>query len=70
MMKNSLAIVLLLFIYSSAAWTTEETSLEILDTCLTERKAMQGDPVGSVRYGLWKHTVVPAIQQAFPCKKT
>ena len=118
-MKNSIAIVLMLFIYSSAAWTTEEIGLEILDTCLSEHKAMQGDPISSVRYGLClgylkgvadslngrtvclpanmdtvqltqelkfifldyvkghqeqlnlpaKHTVVPAIQQAFPCQK-
>ena len=119
MMKNSIAIVFLLSIYSSAAWSTEEIGLEILDTCLSEHKAMQGDPVSSVRYGLClgylkgvadslnghsiclpknidsvqltqglkyifldyvkdhqeqlylpaKHTVIPAIQQAFPCRQ-
>ena len=31
---------------------TEEIGLEILDTCLSEQKAMQGDPVSSLRYGL------------------
>ena len=99
------------------AWATEEIGLEILDTCLSEHRAMLGDPVSSVRYGLClgylkgvadslnghvvclpedmgtaeltqalkyaypdyakthqeelntaaKKTVVPALQQAFPC---
>jgi hypothetical protein len=51
-MKKYLMIVPALFIYSSSAWATEEIGLEILDTCLSERKAMMGDPVSSVRYGL------------------
>ncbi len=52
MIKKFLKIVPVLFIYSSSACATEETGLEILDTCLSERKAMLGDPVSSVRYGL------------------
>jgi len=52
MMKKYLMIVPILFIYSSSTWATEEIGLEILDTCLSERKAMMGDPVSSVRYGL------------------
>jgi hypothetical protein len=51
-MKKYLSIVPVLFIYSSSAWATEEIGLEILDTCLSERKAMMGDSVSSVRYGL------------------
>lgn len=114
-----ITLVLLLVICNSSARATEEIGLEILDTCLSENKAMQGDPVSSVRYGLClgylkgvadslnggmvclpanmdtvqltqklkfifldyvkghqeqlnlpaKHTVIPAIQQAFPCRQ-
>ena len=52
MIKKYLKIVPVLFIYSSSAWAAEEIGLEILDTCLTESRAMMGDPVSSVRYGL------------------
>ena len=68
-MKKFITIVLLLVIHKSGAYATKEIGLEILDTCLSEHKAMQGDPVSSVRYGLWKYTVIPAIQPAFPCKQ-
>ena len=51
-MKKSMTILFLLVICNSAARATEEIGLEILDTCLNEHKAMQGDPVSSVRYGL------------------
>ena len=118
-MKKFITIVLLLVIHKSGAYATEEIGLEILDTCLSEHKAMQGDPVNSVRYGLClgylkgvadalnghaiclpagmdtvqltqelklifldyvkghqeqlylpaKTTVIPAIQQAFPCNQ-
>ena len=97
----------------------EETGSEILDTCLSERRALRGDPTASVRYGLCLgylkgvadsldgmvfclpddpdtarttqrlkrvfltyaarhrekldgpagHTVLPAFEQAFPCKQ-
>jgi hypothetical protein len=52
MMKTPLAVIVLLILYSSVVEATEEIGLEILDTCLSEQKAMQGDPVSSVRYGL------------------
>lgn len=52
MIKKYLKIVSALFIYSSSAWSAEEIGLEILDTCLSESRAMMGDPVSSVRYGL------------------
>ena len=52
MMKKYLMIVPVLFMYSSTTWAAEEIGLEILDTCLSERKAMMGNPVSSVRYGL------------------
>lgn len=118
MMKTPIAVIVLLILYSSVVEATEEIGLEILDTCLSEQKAMQGDPVSSVRYGLClgylkgvadslngdgvclpeymnsvqltqalklvfldyvkghqeqlklpaKLTVVPAFQQAFPCR--
>ena len=51
-MKKYLKIVPVLFIYSSSAWATEEIGLEILDTCLSERKAIMGDSFSIVRYGL------------------
>ncbi|RDH84013.1 MAG: hypothetical protein DIZ80_07715 [endosymbiont of Galathealinum brachiosum] len=38
--------------FSSTVLAGEETGVEILDTCLSEHKAMMGDPVNSVRYGL------------------
>lgn len=34
------------------AFALEETGLEILDTCLSEKMALQGDATSSVRYGL------------------
>jgi len=52
MMKTPIAVIVLLILYSSVVEATEEIGLEILDTCLSEQKAMQGDPVSSVRYGL------------------
>jgi hypothetical protein len=52
MMKTPLAVIVLLILYSSVVEATEEIGLEILDTCLSEQKAMQGDPVSRVRYGL------------------
>lgn len=110
---------LLLLVSSFASLAEEETGMEILDTCMGERRAMMGDPVSSVRYGLClgylkgvadsldgttfclpqnldtarltqrlksvylthvaeqkdklklaaSHTVLPAFEQAFPCKK-
>lgn len=52
MIKKYLKIIPALFIYSTSACAAEETGLEILDTCLSESRAMMGDPVSSVRYGL------------------
>ena len=47
-----LKLLPVLFLFSPVTWATEEIGLEILDTCLSEHKAMHGDPVSSVRYGL------------------
>lgn len=112
-------LTLLLLLSSFAASAEEEIGMEILDTCMGERRAMRGDPVSSVRYGLClgylkgvadtlngttfclphnldttpltqrlksafltyaadhgealrlvaSETVLPAFEQAFPCKK-
>lgn len=117
-MNKLLNIFFFFFLCLSSSWATEETGLEIVDTCLSERKAMMGNHVSSVRYGLClgyikgvadqlngtslclpkdadtahltqalklafleyakhhqqqlkltaKHTLVPALQRAFPCK--
>ena len=52
MIKKYFVTVFMFFTGILPAWATEEIGLEILDTCLSERKAMMGDPVSSVRYGL------------------
>ena len=51
-MRKSITIPVLLILYSSVVRATEEIAVEILDTCLSEQKDMQGDPVSNVRYGL------------------
>ena len=41
-----------LFVVVNQAHALEESGEEILDTCLSERQALAGNPVKSVRYGL------------------
>ncbi len=41
-----------LITFSNGALAVEEVGTEILNTCLSERRALAGDPTASVRYGL------------------
>ena len=41
-----------LITFSEGAPAAEEVGTEILNTCLSERRALAGDPTASVRYGL------------------
>jgi len=49
--KTILFSVCLVFL-SNSVNAIEETGTEILDTCLSEKQALAGNPVKSVRYGL------------------
>jgi len=49
---NIIVISLWLIVVSSSTQAIEETGTEILDTCLSEKQALVGHPVKSVRYGL------------------